>query len=285
MAARKNLFDRKFGDEFIQGVPLCPGVYQVLDAQGAVVYVGKAKFLRRRLQQYRNARRLKRHEKMRTILGAASSLTITACATDLEALLLENHLIQTLRPRFNVAGAFSFLYPCIGIARSGRELHVCYSTSPNEFPMFDFFGAYRSRQITKEAFDALLEVLGILGHRQPSKRLTAYPRIRFSVVAGFRQIGDEWLAPLQEFLRGDSKAFLTQAMMALLEKPQARRHAGETQQYIDALAHFFTFDAMPLRKAVVAMGLTGHFVPQDERDRIFLTSRHMREKERLSSRA
>ena len=149
MAARKNLFDRTFGADFIKSVPLRPGVYQVLDAGGAVIYVGKAKSLRRRLQQYRNARRLKRHEKMRTILVAAHSLQVTACESDLDALLLENRLIQTLRPRFNIAGAFSFLYPCIGLVRSERELHLCYSTSPVEFPMFDFFGAYRSRQKTK----------------------------------------------------------------------------------------------------------------------------------------
>lgn len=273
MTARKNLFDRKFGDALIKGVPLCPGVYQLLDAHGAVIYVGKAKSLRRRLQQYRNARRLKRHEKMRAILDASHALQITECATDLEALLLENSLIQELRPRFNVAGAFSFLYPCIGLVRSGRELHVCYSTSPKEFPMFDFFGAYRSRQITREAFDALLEVLGFIGHREPSKKLTAYPRIRFSVVAGFRQVGDEWLAPLQEFLRGDSKAFITQAVLALLEKPKARRHAGETQEWIDSLDHFFKFEATPLRKAIAAIGHDGTFVPQEERDRIFLTSR------------
>ena len=280
--ASKSLFDRKFGGEFIKGVPLCPGVYQVLDADGAVVYVGKAKRLRRRLQQYRNARRLKRHEKMRTILGAAHRLQITECATDLEALLLENRLIQALRPRFNVAGAFSFLYPCVGLARTERELHLCYSTAPSEFPMFDFFGAYRSRQITKEAFDALLEVLGVLGHRQPSKKLTAYPRICFSVVAGFRQIADEWLTPLQDFLGGDSKAFLAKAMLALLEKPQARRNAGETQEHLDSLAHFFRFEAVRLRKALAATGLTGHFVAQEERDRIFLTSRGAREKARLA---
>jgi hypothetical protein len=280
-----SLFDRKFGKQFIKGVPLCPGVYQFLDSTGAVIYAGKAKRLRRRLQQYRNARRLKRHEKMRTILGAAYALHVTECATDLEALLLENRLIQTLRPRFNIAGAFSFLYPCVGIARSGRELHLCYSTAPGEFPMFDFFGAYRSRQNTKEAFDALLALLGILGHREPARKLAAFPRIRFSVVAGFRQIGEEWLAPLQEFLAADSRAFLTKAVVALLEKPQARRHADEIQEHLDALAHFFTFEAVPLRKAVAAAGRTGHFVPQEERDRIFLTSRNARERERLSRRA
>lgn len=285
MKGRKNLFDRAFGDETIKGVPLSPGVYQVLDEQGAVIYVGKAKSLRRRLQQYRNARRLKRHERMRTILAAAHALRITACETDLDALLLENRLIQTLRPRFNIAGAFSFLYPCIGLAHAGRELHLCYSTSPGAFPMFEMFGAYRSRRIAKDGFDALLELLGMLGHRRPSKNLAAYPRIRFSVVAGFRQVGPEWLPPLRELLRGDSKAFLTQSVVALLEKPRARRYAAETQAHIDALAHFFEFEAVPLRKAISTAGLPGHFVPQEERDRIFLNARHARQKERLSRRA
>lgn len=281
MAGRKNVFDQTFGADFIHAVPLCPGVYRMLDAHGVVIYVGKAKSLRRRLSQYRNARRLKRHEKMRAILGAAHALDITPCETDLEALLLENRLIQSLRPRFNVAGAFSFLYPCIGIARSGRELHLCYSTSPNQFPLFDFYGAYRSRQITRDAFDALLEVLGFLGHRQPSKKLASFPRVKFSTVASFRQIGDEWMAPLQEFLGGDSKAFLTKAFVALLEKPKARRDSAQTQEYLDSLVHFFTFEALRLRRSIEAIGISGHFVSQEERDRAFLTSRHRREKERL----
>ncbi len=274
VVARKNLFDRKFGEGFITGVPLCPGVYQLLDADGAVIYVGKAKILRRRLQQYRNARGLKRHAKMRSILASAHALQIIACATDLEALLLENSLIQSLRPRFNVAGAFSFLYPCIGIVRSRRDLHLCYSTSPHEFPAFDFFGAYRSREITKEAFDALLKVFSFIGHREASRKLTAYPRIRFSVVAGFRQVGEQWLEPLQRFLWGDSNLFLSQAVLALVEKPKARRHANQTQEYFDALSRFFTFEATPLRKAMIARGLSETFIPQAERDRIFLALRH-----------
>ena len=88
-------------------------------------------------------------------------------------------------------------------------------------------------------------------------------------------------APLREFLRGDSKAFLTKAVLALLEKPKARRDSAETQQYLDSLVHFFTFEAVRLRKAIVAAGIPGHFVSQEERDRAFLTSRHAREKGRL----
>lgn len=283
MAAPRNLFDRKLGSAFIEGVPLAPGVYEVLDAEGAVVYVGKARVLRRRLQQYRNARRMRAHRKMRTILGAAHAIRVTPCDTHLDALLLENRLIQSLRPRFNIAGAFSFLYPCIGLVRTKRELHLCYSTSPAEFPMFDFFGAYRSRQTTKEAFDALLEVLGLLGHREPAKSLAAYPRIRFSTVAGFRQIGDEWVPLLRDFLRGDSSTFLAKALMALLEKPKARRYATETQEHLDALAQFYALEAAPLKKAALAAGISSSFIPQAERDRIFLTSRFAREQKRLAA--
>lgn len=281
MASPRNLFDRKLGAAFIEGVPLAPGVYEVLDGAGAVVYVGKARVLRRRLQQYRNARRMKAHRKMRTILGAAHAIRVTTCATHLDALLLENRLIQTLRPRFNIAGAFSFLYPCIGLVRTERELHLCYSTSPDAFPMFELFGAYRSRQITKECFDALLELMGLLGHRQPAKKLPAYPRIRFSAVAGFRQIDGEWVVLLRDFLRGESSAFLAKALMALLEKPKARRYATETQEHLDALAQFFALEAKPLKQAARAAGIPSHFVPQAERDRIFLTSRFAREEKRL----
>ena len=273
MASRKNLFDRKFGDGFLDGVPLSPGVYEMLDAAGTVLYVGKAKRLRRRLQQYRNARRVRKHAKMRTVLVAAHALRVTPCESDLDALLLENRLIQSLRPRYNVAGAFSFLYPSLGLRRDGRELHLCYSTAPGSYPMFELFGSFRSRQLTGDAFDALLQVLGHLGHRQPSRKLPAYPRIRFSRVGGFRQLGDEWIALLRDFLRGESKAFLSRAVLALLEKPKARRYAAETQEAIDALDHVFRFEALPLRDASRLAGESAAFVRQEERDRLFLAAR------------
>ena len=274
MSTRKSLFDRKFGAEFISGVPLCPGVYEMLDNAGKALYVGKAKILRRRLQQYRNARRCKKHHKMRAILTAAVSLRFTACATDLEALLLENELIRTLRPQFNVAGAFSFLYPCIGLRRDGLALQLCYSNSPSEYPMFNFYGAFRSRELTRDGFLALLEILEYIGHREPVKKLGAFPRVRFSIVAGFRQIGEQWPPLLETFLRGESKEFLEKVIMALLEKPFARSHAAETQELIDRVMRFYRFEAHPLRKAMKDVGLDSQAISQTERDGIFLRSRH-----------
>src|SRR5688500_8733930 len=106
-------FDRKFGVEFLPNLPACPGVYRVLNDEGQTVYVGKAKNLRRRLAQYRNAKRCKAHRKMRSIIGDAAKIEWEIYPSDLEACLQEAKLIQTLRPRWNVAGAFAFLYPLV----------------------------------------------------------------------------------------------------------------------------------------------------------------------------
>jgi excinuclease UvrABC nuclease subunit len=274
MAKRKNLFDQKFGEEFIKSVPVCPGVYEMLDLDGKTLYVGKAKRLRRRLQQYRNARRCKKHHKMRAILAAAISVRLTSCETDLAALLLENELIQKFKPRFNISGAFSFLYPAIGVERKQNQLVLVYTTSPANFSMFKLYGAYRSRHLTREGFYALLEILSYLGHREPSKKMQDYPRIKFSHVVGFRQIEERWLELLDAFLKGASIGFLEQAIMTMVEKPMARRKAAEVQDFIKQLKRFFKFEARPLRAALLANGIETHSISQEQRDQIFLKSRH-----------
>ena len=84
----KRAFDRKFGEERIAQLPMSPGVYLFKDAEEKVVYVGKAKNLRRRLSQYRNAGRRKVHRKMRLIVREAMSLHVETLADEQAALLL-----------------------------------------------------------------------------------------------------------------------------------------------------------------------------------------------------
>jgi excinuclease ABC subunit C len=109
-------FDRKFGADFLAGVPSAPGVYHLYDAADALLYVGKAGDLRRRLAQYRTTRRTKKDHKRRALVRSAHRIVWQVCASELEASLTEIRLIQALRPRENVAGAFPFLYPFIRIA-------------------------------------------------------------------------------------------------------------------------------------------------------------------------
>lgn len=273
MAGRKSLFDRKFGSDFIKSVPMCAGVYEMLDQSGKTIYVGKAKILRRRLQQYRNARRCKRHLKMRAILNEAHSIRLNPCHNNLEALLVENKLIQELKPRFNVAGAFSFLYPMIGTQQKGSTLYLVYTTSPKDFDGFSFYGAYRSRFITREGYFALLELLSYLGHREPRTALKGFPVVKYAHVAGFRQINERWLKLIDSFLCGDSIEFLSEAVMALLERPMARRNSDEVQEKINNLKRFFRFETRALRQALAANGIAAKTISQKERDALFIKAR------------
>src|SRR4029077_9872776 len=174
MAVRN--FDRKFGAEFLESLPGAPGVYLVYDRQYELIYVGKAKNLKRRLAQYRNTLRRKKHRRMRGIVKEAARIEIQCAESDLDACLTEVVLIQKHRPRWNIVGAYSFLYPLIGIRSADGNLDFCMTTSPEallkEFPGFEFHGAFRSRQITGDAFFGLMRLLTYAGHANPSKRRT-----------------------------------------------------------------------------------------------------------------
>ncbi len=274
-------FDTKFGATRIDELPSTPGVYEWVGTDGQTLYVGKAANLRARLRQYRNASRRKAHRKMRTLVAAASGLRVRTCDSELAALLLENQLIQQLRPPFNVSGAFAMLYPCIGVREHERDLDLCCTTSPQLLGEFSCFGAYRSARLTRAAFGALVELLAHVGHVEPARRLTDLPRIPYTRMVRVRQIEPGWRMALGPFLLGTSAQLLTDLVLALVEKPAARRHPESTQAALRLLKDFWDEESEPLRQAMVAAGRGGdRFLPQTERDPLFLEVRAQRARQR-----
>jgi excinuclease ABC subunit C len=80
--------------------PPAPGVYRMIDANGDVLYVGKAKSIRKRVLAY--ARPTGYDPRIERMVAATAALEFVSTATETEALLLEANLIKRLRPRFNV---------------------------------------------------------------------------------------------------------------------------------------------------------------------------------------
>lgn len=81
--------------------PTCPGVYLMKNAAGKIIYVGKAKHLRRRLASYfRREDRLP--PKVRVMMPKVRKIDFLCTATEKEALLLEASLIKKHRPRYNI---------------------------------------------------------------------------------------------------------------------------------------------------------------------------------------
>lgn len=264
-------FDRRLGDDFLATVPRAPGVYRVLDAKGVVVYVGKAIDLRRRLSQYRNATRRKKHRKMRAIVASAAGVAFEECASELDAALREQALIQELSPRWNVAGAFSFLYPSIGLGERERgHAILAFSTVPSERPDLAWHGAYRSREITGEAFFAWVRLAAMIGHKE---KAALRPRGTRTWCFEIRRLGTGWRAPWEAFLRGESREALSSLVVALLDKPRARRDASAVQDDVDALDRFWKHEAQRLAHARAITGDLRWPIPQVDRDALFIRAR------------
>jgi len=263
------LFDRKFGAGFLAGVPAQPGVYRLYDESGALLYIGKARDLRRRLAQYRATRRTRRDRKRRALIRAAARIVWEVSESELDASLLEIRLIQALRPPANVAGAFPFLYPFVGIRAADREMSFCLTTSPEAFGEFDLHGAFRSREVTGEAFFALMRLLAIVGHRAPRRR----EPVAHSYVFRFRRLPGEWTPLWGQFLRGASREGLEALSLRLLDHASARAQSAEIQKELRAIRRFFDEEARALAGAIAATGYPLYPVPQMERDALFLKYR------------
>lgn len=270
------LFDGKFGADRLREVPREPGVYLFRDAEGRVLYAGKAKDLRRRLAGYRNASRRKAHRKMRTLVRVATSLEIRPQENETQALLLENELIRTLRPRFNVDGAYAFLYPALGVGRHAGRLLLAFTSTPDAWGSLDlrWHGCFRSRHRTRASFDALVALFARLGHIEPTSRLPGVPLRRGARLEAVRRVPAALHAAADTFLSGESTDLLTQLFDHLLESVTARRQAADVEEQLRILDAFFRSDLAPLRHALRTMGRSG-YVPGDERDALFIAARRM----------
>lgn len=95
--------------------PAGPGVYRMIDADGEVLYVGKARHLKKRVQSY--ARGAGHNNRIVRMIADTASMEFVTTSTEIEALLLEANLIKRLKPRFNVVLRDDKSFPFILITR------------------------------------------------------------------------------------------------------------------------------------------------------------------------
>jgi excinuclease ABC subunit C len=142
---------------FLKTLTSRPGVYRMLNTGGDVLYVGKAKNLKKRVSSY-FSRSLNR--RIQVMVGQIANIEVIVTHTEAEALLLENHLIKSLKPKYNV------------LLRDDKSYPYIYLSTDHTFPALSFrrgarrgkgryFGPYPSASSTRETLQVLQKLFPV----------------------------------------------------------------------------------------------------------------------------
>lgn len=137
-------------------IPVEPGVYRFLDGHGRVIYVGKAKSLRSRLNSY-FADVAGLHPRTRQMVGTAAKVEWTVVATEVEALQLEYNWIKEFDPRFNVRYRDDKSYPVLAVTLGEEYPRLMVYRGPRRKGV-RYFGPYSHAWAIRETLDLLTRV-------------------------------------------------------------------------------------------------------------------------------
>ncbi|MEE3088363.1 MAG: excinuclease ABC subunit UvrC, partial [Actinomycetota bacterium] len=224
-------------------IPQAPGVYRFRDAHGRVVYVGKARSLRSRLNSY-FADFTALHPRTQSMLTAANSVDWVVVANEVEALALEFTWIKEYDPRFNVKYRDDKSYPYLALTISETFPRAAVVREPRRRGT-RYFGPYAHAWAIRETLDELTKVFGVRTCRDGVFKRAAQlgrpcllgyidkcsaPCVGRIDEEHYRQRVDD----MSRFLGGQTDAFIKD-MRASMEQASARQDYEEAGRWRDRM--------------------------------------------------
>ena len=222
----------------VQNLPEKPGCYQYLDEQGTVIYVGKAKNLKRRVSSY--FIKENQTDKTRMLVNRISDLKYIVVETEWDAFLLENNLIKRYKPRYNILLKDDKTYPSICITR--EDFPRVFKTRKIIRNGSEYYGPFSHTGTLNGLLQIIAQAYKIRTCRLPLtedaiksgkfKECLEYhikncpaPCIGHISKADY----NEQISEIREILKGRSQD-LTRSMMQEMKRLSAEMHFEEAQQ-------------------------------------------------------
>lgn len=215
-------FDSK---EFLKTVTSQPGVYRMYDKAGTVIYVGKAKDLKKRLTSYFRAHVASR--KTETLVKNIAQIDVTVTHTETEALLLEHNYIKLYQPRYNVLLRDDKSYPLIFLSADKHPRLAIHRGAKHE--KGEYFGPFPNSYAVRETLALLQKLFPVRQCENSVYRNRSRPCLQYQIgrcsgpcVAGL--ISDEeyqrQVDYVRLFLSGKDQQVLTQLISRMEEASQ-----------------------------------------------------------------
>jgi excinuclease ABC subunit C len=238
-----------------RSLPNFPGVYRMLDGKGDVLYVGKARDLKKRVATYAHVQKLS--NRLRRMVAETRSLEVVSTHTEVEALLLESNLIKRLTPRYNV------------VLRDDKSFPNILITGHHPFPQVskhrgaknqkgEYFGPFASAGAVNRTITTLQKAFLLRSCSDPVFQSRTRPCLQFQIkrcsAPCVGRISEQDYAGLvaqaRQFLCGESSAI--QAQMA-----EAMQKAAEALDYEAAAAYRDRLRALTQVQAHQGINLDG----------------------------
>ena len=225
---------------FVQSLTGAPGVYRMLNAAGEVLYVGKARNLRKRVGSYF----LRGAHSTRTLsmLQRVAAVDVTVTHTENEALLLEDNLIKTLKPRYNILLRDDKSYPFIFLSADTFPRLAFHRGAHRE--KGQYFGPYPSASSVRESLNLMQKVFPIRQCEDSFFRNRSRPCLQYQI--------KRCTAPCVQYI--DPQAYAEDVRHAVLFlEGESQTVIEETAKRMDAAAAALDYEAASRYRDRIAM--------------------------------